>query len=153
MKVKIRVSFQSFYAYKRILYFIHDKRFERKRWHVHDSTWGWHKNTHFSMRWRHLNFHWSPYNSITVQITPLQSATLSFIGKITLVIFVPTTFCPEYLCVHYFHKLKPGPHFSIVNFQSIFKLLATIWVFVLFVQGLKYLVENGWCICFCTFFS
>lgn len=40
MKVKISVNFPSSYAYKPILYFIDDKRLERKRWCVHDSGRG-----------------------------------------------------------------------------------------------------------------
>lgn len=154
IKVKIYGNFPNFYAYKCILYFTNDRRcaeeevvcawFHLRCWHVDIKIQVF---LYSGDIWTSFRVHIRPF-----QITSLQSAALCFRGKITLLFFVPTTFCCEYIYTHYFQMFKLGLHCPTLDCQSLFKLLAIIWVFILFVQGLKYLVENCWYICFCNFF-
>lgn len=142
-----------FFIYKRILYFNIDGRGAGEQvvcaW-FHLTCW------HVDMKiqvfvdggdiWTSIRVHIIPF-----QITSLQSSLsvskwrspFSFLSPPFSLVTIYTNTIFNYL--NWVHSVP----LWIVNH---FKLLATIWVFILFLQSLKYPVENGWYICFCSFF-
>lgn len=98
------------------------KNVVRRSWYEHGSIWGadiliskYRCFLYGGDIWTSISVHIIPF-----QITSLQLAALCFRGKITLPIFVPTTFCCYYIYTGYFQMLKLCPQLSYLGLSVTF---------------------------------